>query len=56
MAFKDTHIYKAAVDMRKGFRHSIRQMPKAEKFCIGERMLLLLNDIKYQIYLSNISI
>lgn len=53
MAFKDTHIYKAAVDMSKGFRRSIRQMPKAEKFCIGERMLLLLNDIKYQIYLSN---
>ena len=46
------NVGKAAVDMSKGFRRSIRQMPKAEKFCIGERMLLLLNDIKYQIYLS----
>lgn len=52
-SFNKLEIYKQVSDMSKELRRSINNMPKFHKYCIGERILNLLLDIKNQIYLCN---
>lgn len=52
-AFDRLEIYREVKDMSKEFRYSISNMPRFYKFGIGSRILGLLIDIKYQIYLCN---
>lgn len=52
-SFNKLEIYKEITDMSKELRRSINNMDRFHKFSIGERILNLLIDIKYQVYMCN---
>lgn len=52
-SYNNLEIYRQSSDMSKELRRSINNMPRQYKFNIGMRIINLLSDIKYQIYLCN---
>lgn len=52
-SFNKLEIYREMKDMAKEFRYAISNMPKLYKYNIGMRIINLLTDMKYQIYLCN---
>lgn len=52
-SYNNLEIYRQTNDMSKELRRSINNMPRQYKYNIGMRIINLLSDIKYQIYLCN---